>query len=134
MGRLVTDHKTIADFRKDSGRAINNVCAQFVALRGLLAKASVAIDGARHPDQAEGYARGLRSARSRSGVAKTRWPLGNSANGHLARWLFGCTFAYPLHLIWPKRDRGREAVRPPAQPEREASLFPAKNSDRFCGA
>ena len=44
-GRLVPDHKTIADFRKDSGPAIRKVCAQFVALCraiGLLTKASVA--------------------------------------------------------------------------------------------
>jgi len=47
-GRLVPDHKTIADFRKDNGPAIRKVCAQFVALcreMGLLTKASVAIDG-----------------------------------------------------------------------------------------
>src|SRR6187399_146917 len=31
-GRLAPDHKTIADFRKDSGRAIRQVCARFVAL------------------------------------------------------------------------------------------------------
>jgi transposase len=49
-GRLVPDHKTIADFRKDNGPAIKKVCAQFVALcrkMGLLAKASVAIDGSK---------------------------------------------------------------------------------------
>ena len=49
-GRLVPDHKTIADFRKDNGRAIRNVCAQFVALcrrLELLAEACVAIDGAK---------------------------------------------------------------------------------------
>ena len=48
--RLVPDHKTIADFRKDNGPAIRKVCAQFVALcrqLGLLAKASVAIDGSK---------------------------------------------------------------------------------------
>src|SRR5947207_4310686 len=48
--RLVPDHKTIADFRKDNGTAIRKVCAQFVALcrkMGLLAKASVAIDGSK---------------------------------------------------------------------------------------
>ena len=40
-GRLVPDHKTIADFRKDNGPAIRKVCAQFVLLcrrLGLLAK------------------------------------------------------------------------------------------------
>jgi transposase len=31
-GRLVPDHKTIADFRKDNGAAIRKVCARFVAL------------------------------------------------------------------------------------------------------
>jgi transposase len=49
-GRLVPDHKTIADFRKDNGRAIRKVCARFVELcreMGLLTKASVAIDGSK---------------------------------------------------------------------------------------
>ncbi len=32
MGRLAPDHKTIADFRKDNGRAIRQVCARFVDL------------------------------------------------------------------------------------------------------
>jgi len=48
--RLVPDHKTIADFRKDNGPAIRKVCAQFVALcrqLGFLATASVAIDGSK---------------------------------------------------------------------------------------
>ena len=38
--RLVPDHKTIADFRKDNGPAIKQVCAQFIELcrqMGLLA-------------------------------------------------------------------------------------------------
>ncbi len=49
-GRLVPDHKTIADFRKDNGPAIRRICARFVALcrqLGLLAAASVAIDGSK---------------------------------------------------------------------------------------
>ncbi len=48
--RLAPDHKTIADFRKDNGAAIKKVCAKFVELcrrMGLLAKASVAIDGSK---------------------------------------------------------------------------------------
>ena len=48
--RLAPDHKTIADFRKDSGCAIRQVCARFVALcrsMGLLTEASVAIDGSK---------------------------------------------------------------------------------------
>ena len=50
LSRLVPDHKTIADFRKDNGAAIRKVCAQFVALcreLGLLTQASVAIDGSK---------------------------------------------------------------------------------------
>ena len=49
-GRLAPDHKTIADFRKDNGRAIRQVCARFVALcrtAGLFTEASVAIDGSK---------------------------------------------------------------------------------------
>src|SRR3954452_12774756 len=49
-GRLVPDHKTIADFRKDNGFAIRQVCTRFVALcreLGLLSSASVAIDGSK---------------------------------------------------------------------------------------
>jgi transposase len=49
-GRLVPDHKTIADFRKDNGKAIRQVCARFVDLcreMGLLTTASVAIDGSK---------------------------------------------------------------------------------------
>ena len=48
--RLVPDHKTIADFRKDNGAGIRKVCARFVELcreMGLLATASVAIDGSK---------------------------------------------------------------------------------------
>lgn len=49
-GRLEPDHKTIAEFRKYHGKAIRKVCAQFVELCrgfGLLAEASVAIDGSK---------------------------------------------------------------------------------------
>jgi transposase len=49
-GRLVPDHKTIADFRRDNGAAIRKVCARFVVLcrrLGLLATASVAVDGSK---------------------------------------------------------------------------------------
>ena len=49
-GRLIPDHKTIADFRKDSGVAIKQVCVQFIELcrqMGLLATSSVAIDGSK---------------------------------------------------------------------------------------
>jgi len=50
VGRLVPDHKTISNFRKDNGKAIRKVCTQFVSLcrqLNLLAEASVAIDGSK---------------------------------------------------------------------------------------
>mgnify|MGYP001811646659 FL=1 len=50
LGRLVPDHKTIAEFRRVNGPAIRKVCAQFVELCrriGLLTEASVAIDGSK---------------------------------------------------------------------------------------
>jgi transposase len=50
LARLIPDHKTVADFRKDNGSAIRKVCARFVELcreMGLLATASVAIDGSK---------------------------------------------------------------------------------------
>jgi transposase len=49
-GRLMPDFKTIADFRKDNGRAIRRVCAQFVGLcrrMHLFAEPMVAIDGSK---------------------------------------------------------------------------------------
>ncbi len=50
VGRLAPDFKTIADFRKDNGEAIQSVCRQFVGLcRGLklFTDAVVAIDGSK---------------------------------------------------------------------------------------
>ena len=49
-GRLMPDFKTIASFRKDNGKAIRNVCRQFVVLcqqLGLFSEALVAIDGSK---------------------------------------------------------------------------------------
>src|SRR5499433_2058294 len=50
LGRLIPDHKTIADFRKDNCSALRKVCARFVELcreMGLLTTTSVAIDGSK---------------------------------------------------------------------------------------
>ena len=47
---VLPNHKTIADFRKDNGTAIRQVCARFVALcrtMGLLTQTNVAIDGSK---------------------------------------------------------------------------------------
>ena len=49
-GRLAPDFKTIADFRKDNGKAIRQVCGKFVALcrkMNLFSQAIVAIDGSK---------------------------------------------------------------------------------------
>lgn len=49
-GRLAPDHKTIADFRRENGSAIQAACAQFVVLcrqLGLFGSALVAIDGSK---------------------------------------------------------------------------------------
>ena len=49
-GRLRPDYKTIANFRKDNGRAIRGVCRQFVVLcrqLGLFADSLVAVDGSK---------------------------------------------------------------------------------------
>ena len=49
-GQLAPDFKTIADFRKDNGKAIREVCQAFVELcrqLDLLSAASVAIDGSK---------------------------------------------------------------------------------------
>jgi transposase len=49
-GRLVPDHKTIADFRKDNGGAIRKVCAQFIMLcrrLDLFTDVSIVIDGSK---------------------------------------------------------------------------------------
>ncbi len=48
--RLMPDFKTIADFRKDNGKAIKNVCRQFVILcrqMNMFTDAMVAIDGSK---------------------------------------------------------------------------------------
>jgi transposase len=49
-GRLMPDFKTIADFRKDNGKAIRQVCKEFVVLcrsLNLFSDAIVAIDGSK---------------------------------------------------------------------------------------
>ena len=49
-GRLAPDFKTIADFRRDNGKAIRNVCRQFVVLcrqLDLFSQSLVAIDGSK---------------------------------------------------------------------------------------
>jgi hypothetical protein len=50
IGRLMPDFKTIANFRKDNGKAIRRVCRQFIVLcreLNLFTQALVAIDGSK---------------------------------------------------------------------------------------
>jgi transposase len=50
LQRLAPDFKTVADFRKDNGAAIKQVCARFIEVcrkLGLLNKASIAVDGSK---------------------------------------------------------------------------------------
>jgi transposase len=50
IGRLMPDFKTIANFRKDNGKAIRRVCRQFIVLcreLNLFSEALVAIDGSK---------------------------------------------------------------------------------------
>lgn len=49
-GRLMPDFKTIADFRRDNGKAIRRVCAQFIVLcrkMNLFTEAMVAVDSSK---------------------------------------------------------------------------------------
>ena len=49
-GRLAPDFKTIANFRKDNGRGIRQVCKQFVTVcrkLNLLSQSTVVIDGSK---------------------------------------------------------------------------------------
>src|SRR5476651_1197226 len=49
-GKLTPDFKTIADFRRDNGQAIRNVCREFIVLcrrLNLFSEAIVAIDGSK---------------------------------------------------------------------------------------
>src|SRR5256886_5976712 len=50
VGRLAPDFKTIADFRRDNGKAIRSVCREFIVLcrrLNLFSEAMVAIDGSK---------------------------------------------------------------------------------------
>jgi transposase len=50
VGRLAPDFKTIADFRRDNGKGIRNVCRQFVVMcrqLDLFTQAIVAVDGSK---------------------------------------------------------------------------------------
>jgi transposase len=90
LGRLVPDHKTVADFQRDNGRAIRKVCARFVELcreMGLLAKASIAIDGS----EFQGGEQPRRTGRS------TTTPLCGCVGGCASSTRSGDARAGPIH-------------------------------------
>ena len=95
IGRLVPDHKTIADFRKDNGRAIRQVCTRFVGLcreMGLLAAASVAIDGSKFKAVNNRDRNFTRAETARA--TPSSWPISWS----------GCTASTPPN--WTRRSGG----------------------------
>ncbi len=80
-GRLVSDFKTIANFRKDNGKAIRGVCRQFVVLcqqLGLFSEALVAIDGSKFK------AVNNRDRNFTSAKLQRRMDIESSINGYLA--------------------------------------------------
>jgi transposase len=50
LGRLVPDHKTIADFRKDNECALRRVCARFVELRQAVDRCHQSMSGLARAD------------------------------------------------------------------------------------
>ena len=81
-GRLAPDFKTIADFRKDNGSAIRNVCREFVLLcrrLKLFADGIVAIDGSKfkavnNRDKNFTAARSRCEGSSSSTASSATWP------------------------------------------------------------
>jgi transposase len=125
-GRLVPDHKTIADFRKDNGRAVRQVCARFVALcrtMGLFAEASVAIDGSKFK-AGNNRDRNFTRAKMQHWGARGFLRKGTSAPGWAQTWflrrapsaiLYAIVPTYPIDTILPPPDapsRGRHIAAP----------------------
>jgi transposase len=63
-GRLAPDHKTIANFRKNSGRAIRQVCTQFVTLCRKRGHRRLQVQGGQQPRQELHASQGRAAARS----------------------------------------------------------------------
>src|SRR5688572_18500330 len=110
--RLVPDHKTIADFRKDNGKAIRQVCARFVDLcrqMGLLATASVAIDGSKFKavnNRDKNFTRGKVERRraqledTKRPIALTKTSMSSYRPTGLRRTPEGTTHGTPALLSW----------------------------------
>ena len=80
LGKLVPDHKTIADFRRDNGAGIRNVCRRFVVLcrdLKLFSQAVVAIDGSRFK-AVNSRERTSTPTRSRPSISSNSLPADNT--------------------------------------------------------
>ncbi len=98
-GRLIPDHKTIAEFRKDSGPAIKQVCVQFIELcrlMGLLTTASVAIDGSKFKAV---------NTRDKSCAIKHRCTTGKERR--ITRW----EHEHVLEAVQKRLDKNPQAMR-----------------------
>ena len=95
--RLMPDHKTIADFRKDNGAAIRKVCSQFVALcrqLGLFAASGVAVDGSK-----------FKAVNNRDGTSRP--PRCNDAWSRSTRALRAISTSWTAPTGRNRRRRGR---------------------------
>jgi hypothetical protein len=111
-GRLVPDHKTFADFRKDNNQAIRQVCARFVDLcrqMGLLTSASVAIDGSKFKavnNRDKNFTRGKVERRraqledTKRPIALTKTSMSSYRPTGLRRTPEGTTHGTPALLSW----------------------------------
>ena len=84
-GRLAPDFKTIADFRKDNGKAIRSVCRQFIVLcrnLNLFSQSIIAIDGSKFKavnNRDRNFTQGKVKARKQQ--------IEQSIDRYLARWI-----------------------------------------------
>jgi transposase len=106
-GRLAPDHKTIADFRRDNGAAVQQVCSRFVLLcreMGLLAGQSVAIDGSKFKavnNRNRNFTKGKLAGRRRQ--------IEESVARYLAQ-LDTADRQEPTEMLAAKSDRIREKI------------------------
>ena len=106
-GRLALDHKTIANFRRDNGPAIQAACRQFVVLcrhLKLFAGATVAIDGSKF--------KAVNNRDRNYRVAKVANRL-EQVDASIARYLAALGRADGKAATFPRRARSASARRSP---------------------
>src|SRR5712691_3469198 len=123
--RLIPDHKTIADFRKDSGPAIKQVCVQFIELcrqMGLLATASIAIDGSKFKavnTRDKNFTKGK--------VERRRQQLEESVSRAISR-----SSIRPIYRTHRKRSQRRPRISKRSSPSSPARCRSSKRTRRRC--